>query len=123
MTLIAILNFFSNVFGFTITILGGILLIRHRQCIAYFKSSFTFIKQDYEPEIVEDYDNIFKEALKAIKYGFSTLKKSNSKQRYFSNQSNEINQIIVLIGKLVVFSGILGIITTFISSIWMIFKM
>ena len=121
MKLITIINFFVTVLGFVSIILSGILLIRHRQLIFYFKDAFGFIKDDYSPEIDVKYGDFFKESISAIKFGFKSLKQSTSKDIYNSDKKNEINQIIVLLGKLLVFSGVIGIITTFISSLWMLF--
>lgn len=118
MTLIAIIKFFLAVFGFTITILGGILLVRHRQLIEYFKDSFTFIRENYSSEIEVKYGNILNESVQAFKYGIKSIQKSESNNIY--RKENEINQILVLIGKLLIVTGILGIITVFIGTIWML---
>jgi hypothetical protein len=122
MKLIAIINFFITIFGFVSIILMGIILIRHRQLIFYFKDTFGFIKEDYSPKLDVEYGNFFKESFIAIKFGFKALKKNTSEDIYNSDRKNEINQIIVLLGNLVVLSGVLGIITTFISSLWMLFS-
>lgn len=107
------------VLGGITTILVGTLLIRHRQLIAYFKNSFTFIKEDYQSEIEVTYGNFFNESFKAFKYGIKSIRKSESSHVYHDDKTNEINQILVLTGKLLVVSGILGIIIAFIGTIWM----
>lgn len=122
MKLIAIINFFLTIFGFVTVILSGLLLIRHRKLIFYFKDTFSFIREDYSPEIEVTYGNFFKESLEAIKFGFRSLMKSTSQDIYNNDKVYEINQIIVLIGKLLVLSGVLGIIIAFISSLWMLFQ-
>ena len=119
MTLIAIIKFFVVVFGCTITVLSGVLLIRHRQLIEYFKSSFTFIREDYSSKIEVKYGNVFKESFEALKYGIKSIRKSESTDVYHEDNTNEINQILVLLGKLLVATGILGIIIIFIGTIWM----
>jgi hypothetical protein len=120
MTLIAIIKFFVVVFGCTITILSGILLIKHRQLIEYFKSSFTFIREDFSAKIEVKYGNVFKESVAAIKYGIKSIRKTESADVYHDDSTNEINQILVLIGKLLVATGILGIIIILIGTIWML---
>jgi hypothetical protein len=87
----------------------------------YFKDTFSFIKEDYSPEINVKYGNFFKESMQAIKFGFKSLRTSSSEDVYNLDKNNEINQIIVLLGKLLVFSGILGIVSAFISNVWVIF--
>ena len=121
MKLLAIINFLITVFGFVTVILSGILLIRHRQLIFYFKDDFGFIREDYTAEIDVKYGNIFTESIAAIKFGFRSLKSSKSEDIYSTDKTNEINQIIVLLGKLMVLSGVLGVLTTFLSSFWMLF--
>lgn len=120
MTLLAIIKFFLVVFGCIITILGGVLLIRHRQLIEYFKSAFTFIREDYTAEIEVKYGNLFKESVEAFKYGVKSIGKSESTNAYGEDQTNEINQILILLGKLLVITGILGIVVIFIGTIWML---
>jgi hypothetical protein len=121
MKLLAIINFLITVFGFVTVILSGILLIRHRQLIFYFKDAFGFIREDYTAEIDVKYGNIFTESIAAIKFGFRSLKSSKSEDIYSTDKTNEINQIIVLLGKLMVLSGVLGVLTAFLSSFWMLF--
>ncbi len=120
MTLLAIIKFFLVVFGSIITILTGVLLIRHRQLIEYFKSSFTFIRKDFQPEKEIKYGNVFKESVETIRYGAKIIGKSEATDAYGEDTSNEINKIVVLIGKLLVISGILGIIIILIGTFWMI---
>lgn len=120
MELLAIIKLFLVILGCVITILTGVLLIRHRQFIEYFKDSFSFIRDDYQAEKEIQYGNIFSALTKAIKYGFKALGKSSSQTSFDENRSNEINQILVLIGKLIIATGILGIIIIIIGTLWMI---
>jgi hypothetical protein len=120
MELLAIIKLFSVILGCVITILTGVLLIRHRQLIEYFKDSFSFIRDDYQADKEIQYGNILSEMARAIKYGFKALRKSSSQTSFYENKSNEINQILVLIGKLIIAIGILGIIIIIIGTFWMI---
>ncbi|XMO85377.1 hypothetical protein AAFN75_11315 [Algibacter sp. AS12] len=121
MILVGIINFFLALIGNVIAILWGVLLIRHRQCIAYFKNTFTFIKDDYQPELEVNYGNFFSESFEAFKYGIKFLGKNSSALTYGKDKTFEINQILVLIGKLLIALGVFGIIVTIISSFWMLF--
>jgi hypothetical protein len=120
MELLAIIKLFSVILGCVITILTGVLLIRHRQLIEYFKDSFSFIRDDYQADKEIQYGNIFSALARAIKYGFKALGKSSSQTSFDENKSNEINQILVLIGKLIIATGILGIVIIIIGTLWMI---
>lgn len=120
MELLAIIKLFLVILGCIITILTGVLLIRHRQLIEYFKDSFTFIKDDYQAEQEIQYENVFSALERTIKYGLKVLGKSSSQESFGGNTSNEINQILVLIGKLIIVTGILGIIIIVIGTLWMI---
>ena len=120
MTLLAIIKFFLVVFGCIITVLGGVILIRHRQLIEYFKKAFTFIREDYQPEIEAEYGNFFTESIAALKFGIKSLGKNDSTNVFHGDKTFEINKILVLIGKLLVVTGILGIIVIFIGTIWML---
>ncbi|WP_298516929.1 hypothetical protein [uncultured Kordia sp.] len=124
MGILAIIKLFIAIIGFGITILTGILLIRHRQLIEYFKSSFSFIRDDYQAEKEIEYGDFFSELFKAIKYGFTSLGKSNSRTAFNENKgkSNEINRILVLIGKLMIVTGVLGILISIVGTLWMIFE-
>lgn len=117
---LAIIKLILVILGCIITILTGSLLIRHRQLIEYFKDSFTFIKDDYQAEQEIQYGTVFSELGRTIKYGLKALGKSSSQESFGGNRPNEINQILVLIGKLIIATGILGIIIIVIGTLWMI---
>lgn len=120
MTLLAIIKFFAVAFGCVITVLGGILLMRHRQLIDYFKSAFTFIREDYQPDMESEHGHVISESINALRYGMRSLRKSDNASVFGKDETLEINKILVLIGKLLVATGILGIIIIFIGTIWML---
>lgn len=116
-----ILLFFAEV----LTILLGTLLIRHREVLNYFKDTFSFIKADYNPSLeiehqsfLEGIFNTFKNALRLL--GDGNLYQDSVNEN--DNKSFEINQIITLIGQVLIISGILAILITLGSTIWMIME-
>ncbi|MCB4807931.1 hypothetical protein LG651_06675 [Tamlana sp. 62-3] len=120
MAFLAILNFVIAALSSLISIITGVLLIRHRQVIFYFKSAFSFIKDDYVFEEEINYNGFFKEAIQVLKFGIKSLGKSSSKTVYGDNQIFEISILVVLLGKVLVFIGFVGIVLKFIGSIWML---
>jgi hypothetical protein len=107
-----IINLLIVIFGSLITILTGILFIKHRQFIAYFKDAFTFIKSDYQAVQDIQYDNVFSQLASVFKYGIKSMGKSNSQDALVKDRSNEINHILVLIGKVLIVTGLLGILAS-----------
>ncbi|KJD37270.1 hypothetical protein PW52_02305 [Tamlana sedimentorum] len=120
MAFLAILNFIISALSSLISVITGVLLIRHRQVIFYFKSAFSFIKDDYVSEEEINYNGFFKEAIQVLKFGVKSLGKSSSKTVYGDNQIFEISILVVLLGKVLVFIGFVGIVLKFIGTIWML---
>ena len=120
MELLAIVRLIFSVIGGIITILTGILLIRHRQVIEYAKAFFSFIRDDFQAEHEVQYGAVWTDLLKTITYGIKALGKSSSQEGFSDDKANEINQLVVLLGKLIIVSGILAIISITIATVWMI---
>ena len=120
MELLAIVRLIFSVIGGIITILTGILLIRHRQVIEYAKGFFSFIRDDFQAEHEVQYGAVWTDLLKTITYGFKALGKSSSQDGFGDDKANEVNQLLVLLGKLIIVSGILAIISITIATVWMI---
>ena len=112
---LAVISFFSGLIVFFLMLVVGILLIRHRQLIMYFKSAFTFIREDYDAEEELVYGSFLSDMFDAFRFGCYTLGMKAAKGEPFG-----INRSIVLLGKLLVFYSFLGILLSFFVTIIMI---
>lgn len=120
MGLLAIVKLFLVVFGNIITILTGVLFINHRELLSYFKDTFTFIKDDYNPPSNIKHMGLFPSIGKVIKSSFNLLGDGASIKENELNEEFGVNQILVLIGQVLIISGILGMVLMILGTIWMI---
>lgn len=113
METLAIIGLFVNLVISFLPITVGVLLIRHRQVIFYFKSAFTFIREDYEVGEALDHRNFFRDMWDVFRFACSALgvKAARDKNTVFG-----INRLVVFLGKLFVVYGIIVIIMSLLSA-------
>ena len=110
MTEFAIVNFLLAFVACVITIATGLLLARHRKVLLYFKGVFSFIRDDYYDGAQEEYPNLISEMLNVITYGFSILSGSTGR-----DETIGVERLLVLLGRLTILTGIIGMVAAFIN--------
>lgn len=119
MILLALLKLLLVIFAMAIPIITGLLLIKHREVIAYFKDSFTFIRDDYSSEYELADMSFFSGLSNVFSYGVKMLTNSQAPTHAAEDKTTSPHRLLIVTGQLMIIGGLLGIFLVITGTIWM----
>ncbi|WNJ19141.1 hypothetical protein [Pontibacter sp. G13] len=111
MILTLLIAFLSTFIASLLTIGTGLLMVNHRSLIQYGKSMFSFIRQDFDPDLKAQIPGPLEDGIWLLTEGGAAMQ---NPPQDMGESNLMIHRIIVIIGKLTVLSGFLLLI----SGLW-----
>ncbi|MEL6672853.1 MAG: hypothetical protein AAFR61_11700 [Bacteroidota bacterium] len=113
----------ASLLGQTLTLILGVLLVRHRELIAYFKGTFSFIRDDFDPYLQVAHSGFLAGVKEVIQDGVGQIESANTSpdEQAQSKIAVRINRIIVLTGRIIILLTVISMLLSIGLTIWMIY--